>query len=115
MTDALAAKLDENLAHLECFRLAKLCINLTGKVVPPKMVLLVNQNLNETSTAHLSQLRVSFIDVVEKHDNQFVVHFRHMESAKLGGQFVEECCTFTSKGDLLVEGVFVDDKAREQV
>lgn len=115
MPDTLAAKLDENLAHLECFRLAEFHINLTGKVVPPKMVLLVNQDLNETSTAHLPQLSVPLIDVVEEHDHQFIVHLRHMESGKLGRQFVEESGAFTSKGDLCVEGMFVDDKARQQI
>lgn len=79
MADTLTAKLDENLAHLECFRLAEFRVYLAGKVVPPKMVLLVNQDLNETSTAHLAQLSVALIDVVEEHDDQFVVHFWHME------------------------------------
>lgn len=79
------------------------------------MVLLVNQDLNETSTAHLPQLSVPLIDVVEEHDHQFIVHLRHMESGKLGRQFVEESGAFTSKGDLCVEGMFVDDKARQQI
>lgn len=87
MTHGLAAKHDKDPPHLVIVRLAELLPNLLGESVPTELVLLVNQYLNETAAAHLPQLSVAPLYVLEQVAAKAVLHLRHVELADLFGQF----------------------------